>query len=199
MLFKRCDMSHNCISWYINILLNHFTCNFRYINIHNVIYKYLSNFCDMLSRLYSLWIYNRSLSLLVCLCVCMFWWLIIIFYLAKEMNCILVYLNMFGKKISYEYFYLKIISKSTKIKFFNSNVKSVQLHHPETVGTTKQMLQRLQSFVNDCLRRILNIRLQDKITTKQDPIETQIQKRKWGWIGHTIRKHANNITRQTLK
>lgn len=38
-----------------------------------------------------------------------------------------------------------------------------------------------------------------KQTTKQDPIETQIQKRKWGRLGNTIRKPANNITRQALK
>lgn len=68
------------------------------------------------------------------------------------------------------------------------------------------MLQRLQSFVNYCLRRIRDIRWQEKIsnerlqqTTKQDPILTQIQKRKWGWVCYTIRKPANNITRQVLK
>lgn len=35
--------------------------------------------------------------------------------------------------------------------------------------------------------------------TNQDPIGKQIQKRKWGWIGHTIRKPAKNITKQALR
>jgi hypothetical protein len=33
----------------------------------------------------------------------------------------------------------------------------------------------------------------------QDPINTQIKKRKWAWIGHTLRKPPNSITGQTLK
>ena len=33
---------------------------------------------------------------------------------------------------------------------------------------------------------------------KQTPIETEIRNRKWGWIGHTLRKPASNITRQAL-
>ena len=32
----------------------------------------------------------------------------------------------------------------------------------------------------------------------QKPLPAQIGKRKWGWIGHTLRKPSNNITRQAL-
>jgi hypothetical protein len=31
------------------------------------------------------------------------------------------------------------------------------------------------------------------------PINIQIKKRKWAWIGHTLRKPPNSITRQALK
>ena len=34
--------------------------------------------------------------------------------------------------------------------------------------------------------------------TKQLPVENEIKQRKWRWIGHTLRKPATNITRQTL-
>lgn len=34
--------------------------------------------------------------------------------------------------------------------------------------------------------------------TNQDNIATTIKRRKWNWIGHTLRKDRNNITRQTL-
>ena len=32
-----------------------------------------------------------------------------------------------------------------------------------------------------------------------DPIEKEIKKRKWGWIGHTLQKPVSNITRQGLE
>ena len=34
--------------------------------------------------------------------------------------------------------------------------------------------------------------------TGQSPIGKEIQKRKWGWIGHTLRKPTSNITREVL-
>jgi hypothetical protein len=35
-------------------------------------------------------------------------------------------------------------------------------------------------------------------TTKQIPISSEIKMRQWKWIGHTLRKDQNNITRQGL-
>ena len=32
----------------------------------------------------------------------------------------------------------------------------------------------------------------------QEAVGRQILRRKWGWIGHTLRKEASNITRQSL-
>ena len=32
----------------------------------------------------------------------------------------------------------------------------------------------------------------------QEPVAKQILRRKWGWIGHTLRKPASNTTRQAL-
>ncbi|RUS70611.1 hypothetical protein EGW08_021624 [Elysia chlorotica] len=34
---------------------------------------------------------------------------------------------------------------------------------------------------------------------EQTPIDIQIKKRKWGWIGHTLRKPPTDITRQSLE
>ena len=33
----------------------------------------------------------------------------------------------------------------------------------------------------------------------RNPINIQIKKRKWAWIGHTLRKPPNSITKQALK
>jgi len=35
--------------------------------------------------------------------------------------------------------------------------------------------------------------------TKQLTIDLQIRKREWGWLGHTLRKPIDNITRQALE
>jgi hypothetical protein len=58
------------------------------------------------------------------------------------------------------------ISKGVKIRIFFTNVKSVLLYGCETWKTTNQVTRRLQTFINECLRRIMNkngrIRLQKK-------------------------------------
>jgi hypothetical protein len=66
-------------------------------------------------------------------------------------------------------------------------------------------MNKLQRFVNRCLRRILNVRLPDIISsnslweiTKQEPIDILIKKRKWKWIGHILRKSAGAIEKAAL-
>ena len=79
------------------------------------------------------------------------------------------------------------------------------LYGCETWRTTKALHQKIQCFVNTCLRRILGIRWPDRISNTdlweragQEPLAKQILQRKWGWIGHTLRKPPANITRQAL-
>ena len=100
----------------------------------------------------------------------------------------------------------KTLSPQTKIRIFNSNVKSVLLYGSETWRVTKTGTHKLQTFVNRCIRNILSIRWPEIVSneelwdrTNQAPIDIEIRKRKWGWIGHTLRKPASNITRQALE
>ena len=99
----------------------------------------------------------------------------------------------------------KALSLKNKIRIFNTNVKSVLLYGSETWRVTSITTKKLQSFTNKCLRYILNIRWPDIISnaslwekTNQSPISQDVKKRKWGWIGHTLRKPTDNITRQAL-
>ena len=71
---------------------------------------------------------------------------------------------------------------------------------------TKSLLHKLQVFINNCLGRILNIRWPEKISNKelwqktnQPPGEEELKRRKWMWIGYTLRKPKHNITRQALQ
>jgi len=97
------------------------------------------------------------------------------------------------------------ISKGVKTRIFSTNVKSVLLYACETWKTTSQITRRLQTFINKCLRRIMNINWTDKITneelwriTKQNPTEIRIKRRKWNRIGHTLRKEAGAIEKTAL-
>ena len=97
------------------------------------------------------------------------------------------------------------ISKGVKIQIFSTDVKSVLLYACETWKTTNQITRRLQTFINKCLRQIMNIKWTDKITneelwkiTKQKPIEIQIKRRKWNWGGHTLRKEVGAIEKTAL-
>jgi hypothetical protein len=97
------------------------------------------------------------------------------------------------------------LSRKTKLRLFNSNVKSVLLYGSETWKTTKALTKKLQVFINKCLRKILRVYWPEVISnedlwreTGQEPVEDTIKRRKWRWIGHTLRKPTNDITRQAL-
>ena len=97
------------------------------------------------------------------------------------------------------------IRTETKLCIFNSNVKSFLLYGSETCRCTKKAPQKIQTFINSCLRCILNIWWPVKIGYEelwqrgnQEPVGRQILRRKWGWIGPTVQKEASNITRQSL-
>ena len=99
----------------------------------------------------------------------------------------------------------RVIGKTTKIRLFNTNVKSVLLYGAETWRMNKTTLKRIQTFVNQCLQKILGIQWMDKVSNKdlwertsQVQIEIDILKRRWRWLGHTLRKPNTNITRQAL-
>ncbi|VDP26513.1 unnamed protein product [Schistosoma margrebowiei] len=102
----------------------------------------------------------------------------------------------------------KQLSTNIKVRTFNINVKAVLLYGAETwrtTTTTIKKVQKVQVFINSCLRNILNIHWPDTISnsllwerTNQLPDEEEIRKRRWKWIGHSLRKSSNCITRQAL-
>ena len=99
----------------------------------------------------------------------------------------------------------RVIGKTSQIRLFNTNVKSVLLYGAETWRMNKTTLKRIQTFVNQYLRKILVIQWMDKVgnkdlweRTNQVQIEIEILKRRWGWFGHTLRKPNSNITRPAL-
>ena len=78
-------------------------------------------------------------------------------------------------------------------------MKSVLLYGCETRLVTKEIQRKIQTFVNRCLRYILriwwpNISNKDlRKVTGQEDINVEIRKRKFRWIGHTLRKEDGDI------
>ena len=68
----------------------------------------------------------------------------------------------------------------------------------------KTTTSKLQTFVNRCLRRILDIHWPEVISneelwwTGETKMSTQIKRQKWNWIGHTLRKGHEAIEREAL-
>ena len=96
-------------------------------------------------------------------------------------------------------------SPSTKRSESSTPMSCVQLYGSETWRTIKSNIPKLQIFIDRCLRNIITIRWPDVISntdlwdkTGQSPIEVEIRKRKWGWIGDTLRKSPSNVTKQAL-
>ena len=97
------------------------------------------------------------------------------------------------------------ITTTTKHRIFNSNVKSVLLYGSETWRMTEKTMSKLQTFINRCLRRILDIYWPATIshanlweTTGQAPVRQEMTSRKWTWIGHTLGRPNYCIAQQAL-
>ncbi|XP_071177411.1 uncharacterized protein [Mytilus edulis] len=107
---------------------------------------------------------------------------------------------------------LKLVWKSTaftentKIRIFNTNVKSVLFYGAETWRLTAGIQHQIQVFINKCLRQICKFWWPETISNKclwertnQEPATKQLKRRTWQWIGHTLRKPVGTINRQALE
>lgn len=65
------------------------------------------------------------------------------------------------------------IKQQPKIMIFNTNVKSMLLYGAETRRTTKNAINKVQTFIKNCSRKILNIHWPEKISNNE--LWTRIQ------------------------
>ena len=97
------------------------------------------------------------------------------------------------------------ITTTTKLRIFNSNVKSVLLYGWETWRMTEKTVSKLQTFINRCLRRVLGIYWPATISngslweaTGQAHARQELTTRKWTWISHTLWRPNYCIAEQAL-
>ena len=86
------------------------------------------------------------------------------------------------------------------------DVKTVLLYGCETWRVSNASTNKLQVFINRCLRHILGVRWYDRVQNEdlwrvagQETVDQQIKRRKWRWLGHTLRKPADNVTRRGIR
>lgn len=96
-------------------------------------------------------------------------------------------------------------SVKTKIHIFKTCVLSVLLYGCETWLVTEAIKNKIQVFVNRCLRRILRIFWPNTISNEElwrkaelRDINMEIRRRKFGWIGHTLRRVPDEICNRAL-
>ena len=86
------------------------------------------------------------------------------------------------------------IKIKTKLRIYQSNVRSTLLYASETWRTNKKLESRLRGFEGRCLRRILKIRWQDRVSNEEiwrrtgmGGIVLEVKRRRWTWLGHVLR------------
>ena len=87
-----------------------------------------------------------------------------------------------------------------KMKIFKASVLSVFLYGSETWVISPQMLETINAFQTACLRIILDISHEDRVTnnivysrTNMYPLSYTIQERQLKFLGHSLRRPADHI------
>nr|XP_006822761.1 PREDICTED: uncharacterized protein LOC102806375 [Saccoglossus kowalevskii] len=97
------------------------------------------------------------------------------------------------------------IKRATKLKLYKSLVLSVLLYGSETWKMTKGDERKLNTFQTKCLRRIMKIKWQDHVRNEElltrtgmEKLSTTVMKRRWKFIGHTLREEPTSICNTAL-
>jgi len=99
----------------------------------------------------------------------------------------------------------KQYSLKTKVRIYNSNVKSVLLYGSECWRIVKGDINKVNAFHNSCLRRICNIFCPNKISNNDlyqktgcTSMDLEIRKRRLTWLGHVLRMSSERIPKVAL-
>ena len=99
------------------------------------------------------------------------------------------------------------ISIALKIRLYKALILPIAIYGAETWSLTKVDEQKLAVFENNCIRTILGVRLQDRVSLTQlrkraklqTPIALVIKKRRLSWFGHVARLPEESLVKQCLK
>ena len=94
----------------------------------------------------------------------------------------------------------------TKLRIYKSNVRSVLLYAAETWRTNRRFESRLRGFEGKCLRRILKLRWEQRVTNEEisrrtgiNNIVLEVKQRRWRWLGHVLRMNRSRHPHVALR
>ena len=100
----------------------------------------------------------------------------------------------------------KQYSLRTKVRLYNSNVKSVLLYGSECWRVTSHDMKKVEAFHNGCLRKLCRIFWPEKISnahlykkTKCNSVVLEIKRRRFKWLGHVLRMDQDRIPKIALR
>ena len=109
------------------------------------------------------------------------------------------------KSVEFKIYLTKDQTENFQLKY---KTETVLLYGVKTWRGTKHALGEIQNFTNRYLRRILGICWQDMVRIEdlrkranQEPMLMQVKRvrRRWMWLGHTLRRSKSSIARQYLQ
>ena len=99
-----------------------------------------------------------------------------------------------------------LCSLKTKIKLFNSNVKSVLLYGSECWRIIQSDMKKIESFYHGCLRKICKIFWPNKISNRNllkktncKNISMEIKEKPLRWLGHVFRMDHQRLPKVALR
>ena len=95
----------------------------------------------------------------------------------------------------------QVISIKTKLRIFNTNVKSVCLYACETWRITKALTHKVQMLEGHPSHQMAgqNHKRRNLEKNRTSTSRSPDQEKKWDWLGHTLRKPTSSVVRHALK
>ena len=84
------------------------------------------------------------------------------------------------------------VSRKTSIRLYKTLVKPVLTYGCETWKMNGGDAKKIYVFQNRCLRRIMKIERQDKISNNVERLSEEVRRRRWRFIGHILRQRPDN-------
>ena len=91
------------------------------------------------------------------------------------------------------------VSRRTKIRLYKTLVKPVLMYGCETWKMNESDAKKIDVFQNRCLRRVMKIKWQDKISNREllerakvEKLSEEVRRRRWRFIGHILRQQPDN-------
>lgn len=109
------------------------------------------------------------------------------------------------RRLRSPFFQQRCIWLGTRMQVFSCLVLSVLLYGSEVWALTASQMERLEVFYRSCLRQILGWRRSHRHTNEElyaacrtDTLQTLLERRQLGWIGHLGRMGEGRLAKQML-